>query len=318
MIRRRQDASMPPHAPTLNEADYAAIEEAVLETTRGRWFLAEYARRNRQADTQMLLTAIGRLEDVIRGSSALNAADRLRGGLVDMAKAIAQTRAEIAAIKPADAGGRFDEAKEELDSIVQTTEQATSDILAAAEQIQEIAWTAREQGLTPATCDFLDRQATDIYTACAFQDLTGQRTRKVIQILRYLEARIQAMIDIWGAEASAEAQAAVIAQPLLSGPAKPGEGLAQADVDRMMSPAMLPPAQSAISSGTRIDATHRKPAPDALATNGHAQAEPAAPPLQPGMPDAAGSEAEETGDDDYDPLAPIKALSYEERIALFS
>jgi chemotaxis protein CheZ len=311
---------MPPHVPTLNEADYAAIEEAVLETTRGRWFLAEYARRNRQADTQMLLTAIGRLEDVIRGSSALNAADRLRGGLVDMAKAIAQTRAEIAAIKPADAGGRFDEAKEELDSIVQTTEQATSDILAAAEQIQEIAWTAREQGLTPATCDFLDRQATDIYTACAFQDLTGQRTRKVIQILRYLEARIQAMIDIWGAEASAEAQAAVrpIAQPLLSGPAKPGEGLAQADVDRMMSPATFPPAQPAISSGFRIDATHRKPVPDAAAANGHPQEGPISPPLQPGMSDAAGSQTEESGDDDYDPLAPIKALSYEERIALFS
>ena len=107
---------MPPHSsPMLNDSDYAAIEEAVLETARGRWFLAEYARRNRQADTQMLLTAIARLEDVIRGNSGLNAADRLRGGLIDMAKAIAQTRAEIAAIKPPDAGGRLDEAKEELD-----------------------------------------------------------------------------------------------------------------------------------------------------------------------------------------------------------
>ena len=301
---------MPPHSMTLNDADYAAIEEAVLETTRGRWFLAEYARRNRQADTQTLLTAISKLENVIRDSSALNAADRLRSGLVDMAKAIAQTRAEIAAIKPAHAGGRIDEAKEELDSIVQTTEQATSDILAAAEQIQEIAWTAREQGLTPATCDFLDRQATDIYTACAFQDLTGQRTRKVIQILRYLEARIQAMIDIWGAEASAEVQAAVrpIAQPLLSGPAKPGEGLAQADVDRMMSPVKGAPAQPAI--------IEREATTTPRATNGHAANEGMSPPLQPDVSEFA--ERDTQSGDDYDPLAPIKALSYEERIALFS
>ena len=307
---------MPPHPPPmLNDADYAAIEEAVLETARGRWFLAEYARRNRQADTQMLLTAISRLEDVIRGDAALNAADRLRGGLVDMANAIAKTRAEIAAIKPPHANGRIDEAKEELDSIVQTTEQATSQILAAAEQIQEIAWTAREQGLTPATCDFLDRQATDIYTACAFQDLTGQRTRKVIQILRYLEARIQAMIDIWGADpaaAAAHVAATPIAQPLLSGPARLGDGLDQADVDRMMSRAEF--EQSPLVDQPHIigDVMHREPA-----TNGHAETNAPSPPLQP-----SGSEVAESGaavdEDEYDPLAPIKALSYEERIALFS
>jgi hypothetical protein len=87
----------------------------------------------------------------------------------------------------------------------------------------------------------------------------------------------------------------------------------------MMSPAMFPPIEPALSRDMRTDATHRKPAPDALAANGHAQADPASPPLQPGMSDdATGSEAEESGDDDYDPLAPIKALSYEERIALFS
>ena len=306
---------MPLHPPPmLNDADYAAIEEAVLETARGRWFLAEYARRNRQADTQMLLTAISRLEDVIRGDAALNAADRLRGGLVDMANAIAKTRAEIAAIKPPHASGRIDEAKEELDSIVQTTEEATSHILAAAEQIQEVAWTAREQGLTPPTCDFLDRQATDIYTACAFQDLTGQRTRKVIQILRYLEARIQVMIDIWGADPAAAAHVAAtpIAQPLLSGPARLGDGLDQADMDRMMSQAELERSPVGDQPHTIGDVMHREPV-----TNGHGETRAASPPLQP-----SGSEVAESGaavdEDEYDPLAPIKALSYEERIALFS
>ena len=35
-------------------SDYDAIEAAVMETARGRWFLAEHARRNRHAETEQL------------------------------------------------------------------------------------------------------------------------------------------------------------------------------------------------------------------------------------------------------------------------
>jgi hypothetical protein len=49
----------------LNDLDYEAIENAVLETARGRWFLSEYKKRNGVAGTQTLLDAIGRLEKVI-------------------------------------------------------------------------------------------------------------------------------------------------------------------------------------------------------------------------------------------------------------
>src|SRR5262245_3670566 len=44
------------------DADYEAIEAAVMETARGRTFLAEYARRRRQADTTIVLAAIEQLE----------------------------------------------------------------------------------------------------------------------------------------------------------------------------------------------------------------------------------------------------------------
>ena len=43
--------------------DYERIEAAVLETARGRWFLAEFARRQRAAETATLLEAIARLEN---------------------------------------------------------------------------------------------------------------------------------------------------------------------------------------------------------------------------------------------------------------
>src|ERR1700712_565203 len=46
-----------------SDADYAAISEAFMETARGRWFLAEYAKRNRNADTSMVLDAVARIEE---------------------------------------------------------------------------------------------------------------------------------------------------------------------------------------------------------------------------------------------------------------
>jgi chemotaxis protein CheZ len=182
-----------------------------METERGRWFLAEYAGRNRRADTAEVLAAIDRLTarhaaaaarqpDAAPSGETGAMIDRLRAELADMAGAIARTKTEIAAIRPdAAPGGRIMEATEQLDSVVRTTERATSEILAAAEQVQEVAWTMREQGMESEFCDKLDSYATDIYTACSFQDITGQRTRKIIHVLRYLEARIQAMNSIWGA-----------------------------------------------------------------------------------------------------------------------
>lgn len=234
---------LPAHSP-LSDADYDAIESAVMETARGRWFLSEYARRNRHADTQILLTALDRIEAVMRGERAAQSTDRIRFDLLDMAKAISRTKAEIAAIKPDNShAGKFGEASAELDSIVNSTEAATSDILAAAEHIQEIAWTLREQGLECEICDLLDSRATDVYTACSFQDLTGQRTKKVIGALRYLEGRINAMIDIWGlddqmANEAAEAASVREDKKLLNGPALPGHGLDQTDVDLVMGPAI--------------------------------------------------------------------------------
>src|SRR5262245_26797087 len=250
-----------PAPPPLSEADYEAIESAVMETMRGRWFLAEYARRNRHADTTMLLAALERIESALGGEGTLPSVDRIRFDLVDMAKAIARTKSEIAAIKPdADHHGKFGEASEELDSIVRATEGATSDIRAAAEQIQEIAWTLREQGFDPEVCDVLDGKATDVYTACSFQDLTGQRTRKVVQVLGYLEARINAMISIWGLDGAMAAEAAERERvreddALLNGPARPGQGLDQSDVDVVMGPADLaPPAAPMPAPATAISA----------------------------------------------------------------
>lgn len=282
-------------ASALSAADYDAIASAVMETSRGRWFLAEYARRNRHADTEMLLAALQRLENVVQTES-ISTVDRMRSGLIDMAGAIAKAKADIAALRPEDQQGRIEQATEELDSVVSATETATSEILAAAEQVQETAWTLREQGANPEQCDQLDGLATDIYTACSFQDLTGQRTRKVINLLRYLEGRIDAMIDLWGGRRPAtevlepESRATGPDRRLLNGPPKAGEGLDQGDIDSMLFGAEGTGEMQAVKAELSL----------------------------PTQPTTAMVAAGELDPAERDPLAPLKAMSEDERIALFT
>lgn len=227
---------VPAPAP-FTDADYEMIAEAVLETARGRWFLAEHARRNRHADTRLVLDAIEKLERLIAQRNEPIEPDRVRVDLVEMMNAITRMKAEIAAIRPArDAGSRFDQASLELDAIVDSTEKATDDILASAERVQHIAWSLREQGIDPAICDLIEAHAAEIFTSCSFQDLTGQRIRKVIEVLRFLEARIDAMIKIWRLDEFEFVPSSVPAQPasLMQGPAKPGEGMQQEAVDDLI------------------------------------------------------------------------------------
>ena len=160
----------------LDGEHYDAILDAVMETARGRWFLEEFANRKRAADTETVMTALSRLEKMMEQQGEKADQQRIRTDLLDMIAVIARTRAEIASMRPdSDGNSSLSVATTELELIVSTTEQATSDILAAAEDIQEQAWKLREAGVSPAICDALDARATDIFTGCSFQDLTGQR-----------------------------------------------------------------------------------------------------------------------------------------------
>lgn len=76
--------------------DFNAIEAAVRETERGRWFLAEYDRRSRSADTQALLDAIGKLEKYVKAASQ---DPRPAGPRLGLAQAIRNTKAEIDAVR---------------------------------------------------------------------------------------------------------------------------------------------------------------------------------------------------------------------------
>src|SRR5437764_14478773 len=90
-------SKLPSSAPA--EGAYDGIHAAVIESAPGRWFLEEYARRNRSADTQLVLAAIERIEAALRGNRDREVYQSLRNHLLELARTIAQTRAETTASK---------------------------------------------------------------------------------------------------------------------------------------------------------------------------------------------------------------------------
>lgn len=221
----------------LDDAEYNTLEQTLLESQRGRRFLKEYLQRHKTPETREILAAIQRMENSMTRQRRVPNLDQIRLDIADMHDAIERTKNEIANIKAEEQeSNRFVDASYELDAIISQTEGATQTILEAAEQIQEQAWVLREAGASSDACDEIDAKATEIFMACSFQDLTGQRTNKVVQVLRYLESRINMMINIWGIE---DGEAATDMAPedhrpdahLLNGPQRAGKGESQDNVD---------------------------------------------------------------------------------------
>ena len=229
--------------PSLSENEFLEIEEALASTPRGRAFL----RMRDQRQRVVAIEEVRRLSVSIRdwvsrkvdngGASHITI---LRRELHEMGAYIQRTRDELASLRmkdgaPASGNSRINLATEELDEIVRSTERATSDILNAAEHILKLADSV--QPVAAEAAAGLSEHATEILTACSFQDLTGQRITKVVNTLRYLEQRVNAMIEIWGVDSANPVEEAADARPdahLLNGPARRGEEKSQSDIDAIL------------------------------------------------------------------------------------
>jgi hypothetical protein len=136
-----------------SEEDYEAIREAFMETARGRWFLDEYAKRNRNSDTRMVLDAVARIEQTIAAQKQPPppvVVDRLPQALVSIRSAV--ERAQEAGFA-AFTGLRLEE--------------NLAPIRKGSRIIKEISWRWREIGADGRICDLIDLQVAAIETACA-------------------------------------------------------------------------------------------------------------------------------------------------------
>lgn len=273
--------------PQLSEEEFDQIEEAIARSTKGRAFLRRFHRRAHGAAAEevrkMLLEFRNSWHQQSEVVEASKHVEVLRRELMEMAASIEQARREVAALRPPDAGGdKIISATNELDAIVISTERASFEILNAAERLMDLSGKLKADGADPGLCSEIEGEVTNIFTACSFQDLTGQRTSKVVNALRYIEQRVNAMINIWGVEKLAGihvAQENTDTRPdahLLNGPQLDGLGVSQADVDSMFDspataapspppapePSPAPPAASpAKASQADIDSLFDSPAP---------------------------------------------------------
>jgi hypothetical protein len=124
-----------------SEADYDAIREAFMETSRGRWFLGEYARRNRNADTSMVLDAVARIEETL-------AAQKKPARDPALDEALAAIRAALDAARIAASAALGD---------LPLGENLTP-VRKGARVIREISWRLREIGADGRICDLIDSQ----------------------------------------------------------------------------------------------------------------------------------------------------------------
>ncbi|MHC4052454.1 hypothetical protein [Bradyrhizobium sp. 25ACV] len=132
-----------------NEQDYDAIREAFMETARGRWFLGEYAKRNRNADTRMVLDAVAKIEETLAAQRQPVVEDRLPEALVEIRRAIREAETiAIAAVDPA------------------AIEASLAAIPRGVRIIKEISWRWREIGADGRICDLIDSQLASIEAAC--------------------------------------------------------------------------------------------------------------------------------------------------------
>lgn len=145
---------------------------------------------------------------------------------------ISKTRDEISALRPNDIQTtRLPTAGVELEAIVRNTEEASNQIMTAAERIMAID--AQDIKVYRAQ---VEEQVMEIFQSCSFQDLTGQRVRKICEGLKHIEERMARFTNVMGVkDAPIEETAEDIRRRdlLLNGPAANGPTTPQDSIDAL-------------------------------------------------------------------------------------
>ena len=211
------------------EQEYRAIEAALLNNPRGRWFLAEHGRRARRLDSFMLESAIERLQNSIRQPPAL--LGQLQNEVEELRQFLSDTRAEMLAKPPKTGNGDL-------------SDSPPDGILRAAEDLHELAWTLQSNDINAEACEKIARQASAIYALSVRQALESERTQKLAIALDAACARLSALLETIAHESQidsgplppsdeAESMTALLTKETVPPQDAPGDGDNYTDVGRV-------------------------------------------------------------------------------------
>ena len=155
---------------------------------------------------------------------------------------VERVRKEIAAMdRPADEDHQMENMNDQLDAIVSATEEASNTIMNAMESTSDAVFTLTEKLTDPEQLKLLDtitNNANDVFEACSFQDITGQRVTKLVRSLAYVADRVDSLTTLWGRDQLEKVDVVDVHEKtedeaLLRGPALKGEGMAQDEIDKL-------------------------------------------------------------------------------------
>jgi hypothetical protein len=172
-----------------SEADYDAIREAFMETARGRWFLGEYGKRNRNADTGMVLDAVARIEATMAAQKQAPANE--------LPDALVLIRGMLSDAKTSAANMMYGP----------DAEQALAAVNRGTRIVREIAWTLREYGTDVRICDMLDAQV-DAIDGNHQQTIASEKRDAVLATFDLLIRRIGELGGSGGAPPSSDSETA--------------------------------------------------------------------------------------------------------------
>lgn len=150
-----------------------------------------------------------------------------------LSRSIVEARNHIRALRPSRLKTRdLNPALQEMEEVVKTTEDASNTIMDAAEKINSAD--PSSEGYS----DMLRETCSQIFEACAFQDLTSQRITKVIKTLKLVDEHLDELQLLLGPEFDDyddqdDADDRTGDDALLNGPAMEGEGISQEDIDKL-------------------------------------------------------------------------------------
>lgn len=192
-------------SPTANVTalthDYDAIERAIRETSRGRWFLNCYLERNRSTETRMLLDAIARLENAMRDNGHTVDALASVDALSRAACAISEARSDICRMVSGDEVsaplpiGRFS-----FGGIPRAARGAAQAVRDAAVSIENAASTLRNAGVFQGVARKIMDKADEILRATAIQEQSIRQMECLASAVSEIEAEIMAVMDGQGGE----------------------------------------------------------------------------------------------------------------------
>ncbi len=155
-----------------------------METARGRWFLAEYAKRNRSADTASILEAITQLEELAAPLEDAPDTEQLRALMNTLSEARTATWQGLA-----DKTGRPGH-----DRPRQAAESAIAAIRRCGDKIREVAFELRETARMEIYANALDLYCADLASATSLGEGATRRLADLAALVAKVESRLAALL----------------------------------------------------------------------------------------------------------------------------